>query len=206
MKEMELILASGSPRRREILQQQRLPFRVVTADTDESCALTDPAAFVCELAARKGRAVRELLRARGELHEQMLILAADTVVAQDGCILGKPRDRDHAAAMLHALSGRSHAVFTGIALLTHDDVAVAAERTDVSVAALTDEQIASYVATGEPDDKAGAYAMQGLFAPYIEGIRGCYFNVVGLPVHALFRLAQTQFGIALDTWRTTSQH
>lgn len=198
---MKLILASGSPRRREILQNLGLPFEVITADTDEHCARVNPADYVRELAERKGRAVRELILSRGETMNKQLIIAADTVVAQDGKILGKPRDRAEAAKMLASLAGREHAVFTGISLLHKDDVATACERTEVIVAPMTHTQILRYVATGESDDKAGAYAMQGLFAPYIEGIRGCYFNVVGLPVHALFRVAEQHYGIDLNKLR-----
>lgn len=196
-----LILASGSPRRREILTNLGIPFEVITSDADESCSLRDPAELVRELAARKGEAVRDLLLRRGESLTNTLILAADTVVAQDETILGKPRDRADAERMLTALSGRDHAVYSGIALLYGGETATAAEKTAVHVAKLTCEQIKRYVATGEPDDKAGAYAMQGLFSPYITGIEGCYFNVVGLPVHALFRLAQERFGLDLYSLR-----
>lgn len=198
---MKLILASGSPRRREILTNLGIPFEVFTSDADEHCNLTDPAAYVRELAARKGEAVRDALRDQGmDLHDT-LILAADTVVANDRTILGKPVDRDDAIRMLTELSGRDHAVYSGIALTLGDQTETASERTAVHVAPLTDEQIRRYVATGEPDDKAGSYAMQGLFAPYITGIEGCYFNVVGLPVHALFQLAQEKFNIDLYSLR-----
>lgn len=198
---MKLILASGSPRRREILTNLGIPFEVLTSDADESCSLTDPADYVRELAARKGEAVRELLRAQGADLSDTLILAADTVVAQDSTILGKPLDRDDARRMLSALSGRDHAVYSGIALLLGERTESASVRTAVHVAKLTEAQIARYVATGEPDDKAGSYAMQGLFSPYITGIEGCYFNVVGLPVHALFRLAKEKFDIDLYSLR-----
>ena len=198
---MKLVLASGSPRRREILQNLGLPFEVLTADTDETCTRANPADYVRELAERKGRAVRELILARGETLNKVLIIAADTVVALDDQILGKPRDRAEASKMLTALSGREHAVYTGISLLHKDGVATACERTEVFVSSLTHKQILHYLATGEADDKAGAYAMQGLFAPYIEGIRGCYFNVVGLPVNTLFRVAKWQYGIDLNKLR-----
>ena len=154
-----------------------------------------------ELATRKGLAVRDMLANQGVDLTDTLILAADTVVAQDSTILGKPIDRTDAVRMLTSLSGRDHAVYSGIALIRGDQVAAASERTAVHVASLTEEQIARYVATGEPDDKAGSYAMQGLFSPYITGIEGCYFNVVGLPVHALFRLASEQFDIDLYSLR-----
>ena len=198
---MKLILASGSPRRREILQNLGIPFEVVTCETDESCSLTDPAAYVRELAARKGEAVRDMLRAQGVDLRDTLILAADTVVAMDRTILGKPADRADAARMLGALSGRDHAVYSGVALLLGEQAVAHSERTAVHVAPLSEAQIARYVATGEPDDKAGSYAMQGLFSPYITGIEGCYFNVVGLPIHALFRLAKEHYGIDLYSLR-----
>ena len=196
-----LILASGSPRRREILQNLGIPFEVITCETDESCVCTDPADYVRELATRKGLAVRDMLRAQGVDLSDTLILAADTVVAMDSTILGKPADRTDAVRMLTGLSGRSHAVYSGIALILDEQVAAHSERTAVHVAPLSDEQISRYVATGEPDDKAGGYAMQGLFSPYITGIEGCYFNVVGLPVHALFRLARERYGIDLYSLR-----
>jgi septum formation protein len=142
-----------------------------------------------------------MLRARGVELSDTLILSADTVVAMDSTILGKPTDRADAIRTLRDLSGRDHAVYSGIALIRDGKVAAHSERTAVHVAPLTDEQIARYVATGEPDDKAGSYAMQGLFSPYISGIEGCYFNVVGLPIHALFRLAQEAFDIDLYSLR-----
>ncbi len=198
---IKLILASGSPRRREILTNLGIPHTVLTAETDEHCDLADPAAYVEALAARKGEAVRQLLRERGADLQHTLILAADTVVARDSTILGKPADAEDAARMLGTLSGRDHAVYSGIALICGEKTVTASERTAVHVAPLTQEEIARYVATGEPNDKAGAYAMQGLFAPYITGIEGCYFNVVGLPVHALFALAKEQFDIDLYSLR-----
>lgn len=198
---IRLILASGSPRRREILQNLGIPFEVITCETDESCSLTDPAEYVRELATRKGLAVRDMLRARGEDLSDTLILAADTVVAMDHTILGKPTDRADAIRMLSALCGRDHAVYSGIALIRGERTAAHSERTAVHVAPLSEAEIARYVATGEPDDKAGSYAMQGLFSPYITGIEGCYFNVVGLPIHALFRLASEHFGIDLYSLR-----
>lgn len=198
---MKLILASGSPRRREILTNLGIPFEVITSDADESCSLSDPADFVRELAARKGEAVRDLLARQGVDLSDILILAADTVVAQDDTILGKPRDRADAKRMLTALSGREHAVYSGIALIYGNKTVTEGVRTAVRVTNLTEEEIDRYIATGEPDDKAGSYAMQGLFSPYITGIDGCYFNVVGLPVHAMFRLAKEQFQIDLYSLR-----
>ena len=192
---------AGYGSQRMALRNLGIPFEVLTSDADESCSHTDPAAFVRELAARKGEAVRKLLCEKGIDLSEILILAADTVVAQDNTILGKPCDRAEARRMLTSLSGRDHAVYSGIALLCGDEIATESVRTNVHVAKLTKEEIARYVDTGEPDDKAGGYAMQGLFAPYITGIEGCYFNVVGLPVHALFRLAKEKFDIDLYSLR-----
>ena len=172
----QIILASASPRRREILTTLGIPFRVVVSDADETLAAgIAPAEAVETLAARKAAAVAALCGA------DETILAADTVVAIDGEILGKPADEADAASMLRRLSGRAHTVYTGVALRRGGELRVAHEATRVRFAALTEADIASYIATGEPMDKAGAYAIQGRAARFIEGIEGDYFNVVGLP-------------------------
>ena len=171
-----IILASASPRRREILTTLDIPFRVVASDADESLPLgIAPAEAVETLAARKAAAVAALCGG------DEVILAADTVVAIDGEILGKPADEAEAAAMLRRLSGRVHVVYTGVAIRRGGEVRVAHEATRVRFAALTEADIAAYIATGEPMDKAGAYAIQGRAARFVEGIVGDYFNVVGLP-------------------------
>lgn len=171
-----LILASASPRRREILTILGIPHRVLVSDADETLpSRITPAAAVETLAARKADAVAPLC-APGDT-----ILAADTVVAIDGDILGKPRDEADAAAMLRRLSGRAHTVYTGVALRRGGRQMIAHEVTQVHFAPLTDDEIVAYIATGEPMDKAGAYAIQGRAARFIEGIEGDYFNVVGLP-------------------------
>lgn len=176
-----IILASGSPRRREILSTIGVPFRVVVSDADETLpAGISPAEAVETLAARKAEAVAPLVSA------DETILAADTVVAIDGDILGKPTDEADAAAMLRRLAGRSHTVYTGVALRRGERVLVAHEATEVHVAPLTEAEIAAYIATGEPTDKAGAYAIQGIFARHIEGFVGDYFNVVGLPARRVW--------------------
>lgn len=172
----ELILASASPRRREILTTLGIPHRVLVSDADETLpAGIAPADAVERLAARKAAAVAPLCA------PDDIILAADTVVAVDGDILGKPRDEADAAAMLRRLSGRAHVVYTGVALRRGGRELIAHEATAVHFAPLTDDDIAAYLATGEPMDKAGAYAIQGRAARFIEGIEGDYFNVVGLP-------------------------
>lgn len=184
---MRIVLASGSPRRREILSSLGVRFDIITSDADEQSEQTDPALLVQELALRKGRATRELLKQQGEWDEDTLILAADTVVAADNEILGKPRDDADAARMLTLLAGSAHRVISGVALLLGDRELTAFDSTAVHVAPMTPAEIHRYVQSGEPRDKAGAYAIQGLASVYIEGIEGCYFNVVGLPVHCLDR-------------------
>ena len=192
---MKLILASQSPRRREILENLGFPFRVVTADIDESCNETDPRLYVESLALRKGQAVYERLAMRGEIDDQTIILAADTVVAAGDHILGKPHDRTDAERMLRLLSGTTHHVISGIALLSKHKSTVASEATGVRFAPLTESDIALYVASDEPYDKAGAYAVQGMASLWIEGLDGDYFNVVGLPVKKLHDLLINDFGI-----------
>lgn len=186
---MGLILASGSPRRRQLLEQIGLTFAVRSSDVDESVSpgLT-PAQVVESLSARKGEAVA------AEAAPGDLVLSADTVVALDGAILGKPRDRAEAEAMLTALSGRTHQVYTGVTLLQDGRRLTEHEVTAVTFRPLSPEEIAAYVSTGEPMDKAGAYGIQGLGALLVERLEGDYFNVMGLP---LCRLGQmlAQFGV-----------
>ena len=191
---MNFILASKSPRRKEILGNLGIPFEIVTAETDESSTVTDPRALVEELSMRKGLAVRELLRGEGRDLSDTVIISSDTVVAVDGVILGKPRDRADAERMLRMLSGRAHEVVSGISLIGNEKSGVTHDVTHVRFAPLTDENIAFYLGTQEPYDKAGAYAVQGLASMWIEGINGCYFNVVGLPVHKMCTLYQEMFG------------
>lgn len=191
---MNFILASKSPRRREILDNLGIPFEVVTAETDESSTLTDPTALVEELSDRKGAAVQSLLLAQGRDLSNTVIISSDTVVSVDGRILGKPRDRADAERMLRSLSGREHEVISGISLIGAEKRGRAHEITRVRFAALTEENLRFYLDSPEPYDKAGAYAVQGLASMWIEGLRGCYFNVVGLPVHKMCTLYSELFG------------
>ena len=183
-----LVLASASPRRRELLSQAGLSFEVRPAHIPEDPRDgEDPIAYVTRLAREKAEAVfREMTAAgrgkSGDGDESLTVLGADTTVTLDNHILGKPADAADAARMLRMLSGRSHHVITGVAVVTNDGVEVAAEVTAVRFLTLTDEEIAAYVATGEPMDKAGAYAIQGQAARWIPRVEGCYFNVVGLPL------------------------
>jgi nucleoside triphosphate pyrophosphatase len=191
-----LVLASSSPRRRELLAMLGLEFVVRAADVDESPRPAEsPEAYVARLAEEKARAAG----GAGEL-----VLAADTIVVLDGALLGKPADAAEARAMLRRLSGRDHEVFTGVGLWQ----AVPGEgrwagtvvRSTVRMAALTDKQIAWYVETGEPLDKAGAYAAQGLGALFVERIDGNFHNVIGLPLPALDGLFSA-LGHELAQWR-----
>ena len=191
---MQIILASQSPRRREILSALGLSFEIITSDADESTDERDPAAFVEILSRRKGEAVRDRLLREGRDLFDTLIISSDTVVAIDGEILGKPADREEACAMLRRYSGRSHRVVSGVCLIKGDTVAVSHEETLVDFDEMSEEQIADYVDRFPPYDKAGAYAIQGAASAYIKGIRGDYFNVVGLPVYRMCRLYFEKFG------------
>ena len=187
---MKYILASASPRRKEILENLGLRFDVITSDADETCALTDPEALTRELSRRKGEAVRDALLSKGGLDGDTVIIASDTVVCCDGEILGKPRDRADAERMIRMLSGKTHTVTSGIALIYRGLTYTDAATTKVTFDELDEEFIEAYISSREPYDKAGGYAIQGKAAPVISGIEGCYFNVVGLPVNCMCKLAR----------------
>jgi septum formation protein len=182
-----LILASASPRRRELLTQAGFTFQVHPAHIPEDPRPNeDPIAYVVRLAREKAETVfAEITRAAASdqrISGAPQVLGADTTVTLDNHILGKPEDAADAARMLRMLSGRTHRVITGVAVVTAERTEVAAEVTGVTFRTLSDEEIAAYVATGEPMDKAGAYAIQGQAARWIPRIQGDYFNVVGLPL------------------------
>jgi septum formation protein len=178
-----IILASASPRRRELLANLGLEFDILAQNVDEDFPGKDPAIMVETLAARKARAAAARV---GE----GIVIGADTVVVRQGKILGKPADAGEAAAMLAALSGGGHEVFTGVALVRGEDLftVVDHECTRVYFRELTTAEIAWYVASGEPLDKAGAYGIQGRGGLFVRGIEGCFFNVVGLPLPKLVTL------------------
>lgn len=194
---MRVILASKSPRRREILSMLGVGFEIVSADADERSDITDPCTLVQELALRKGRATKALMQARGDWTDDTLVIASDTVVANGTEILGKPQDDEDAARMLRSLSGHTHRVISGVALLRGDREITDADVTLVRFSQMSEEDIAWYVASGEPSDKAGAYAVQGLASLFIEGLEGDYFNVVGLPVYRLNALCRSFLGKTL---------
>lgn len=189
---MSIILASNSPRRRELLAQIGIrDFQILSPDVDEAVEPgLSPARMVEALSLRKARA------AAGRAGAEDLIIAADTVVALDGRVLGKPRDQEEAFAMLSALSGREHRVYTGVTVLGGGQAATEHEETAVAFRALSPEEIRDYIATGEPMDKAGAYGIQGVGALLVQGIRGDYCNVVGLPLFRLGRML-SGFGVKL---------
>ncbi len=175
-----LVLASQSPRRADLLAQAGIPFVVRVAPVEECRTPGElPEAYVVRLAREKARA------ARAEADE--VVLGADTVVVASGELLEKPVDEADAARMLRALSGRAHEVLTGFCLRRDVAENIGVARTVVRFAPLSEDEIAWYIASGEPRDKAGAYAIQGLASRFIEGIEGCYFNVVGLPVPLIYR-------------------
>jgi septum formation protein len=188
-----LVLASASPRRRELLTQAGFTFEVRPAHIPEDPTPNeDPIAYVVRLAREKAQAVFDQLSANPETAADLAVLGADTTVTLDNHILGKPEDAADAARMLRLLSGRTHRVITGVALVTANSAEVAAEVTAVRFLTLSDEEIEAYIATGEPMDKAGAYAIQGRAARWIPRIEGCYFNVVGLPIALVSTLLETQ--------------
>jgi septum formation protein len=178
-----LILASASPRRHELLSQAGLAFTVETSDINEDRLPREiAAAYVQRLAEDKAQAVWALRRSADAPDDPLIVLGADTCVVSDGHILGKPTGADDARRMLQRLSGRTHAVLTGIAAASRGKTISDVEITQVTFNVLKDSEIDEYVATGEPLDKAGAYAIQGYAARWIPRIEGCYFNVVGLPI------------------------
>lgn len=177
----DIILASASPRRSELMTLAGFRFDVICADIDEIVpekAL--PQEVVMSLALQKAQAV-------AKDHRKSAVVGSDTVVALDGKILGKPRSEKEAVEMLRSLSGRIHKVFTGVAIVCGEKVTSFFEETEVEFYPLTDQEILDYVATGEPMDKAGAYGIQGRGAVLVKRINGDYFNVMGLPISKVYR-------------------
>ena len=178
----KLLLASSSPRRSQILQIVGWPFAVGAVEVDETLRANEsPREYVERLAAAKAQA-------SANVHSQRPVVAADTTVVVDERVLAKPVDREDAKRMLRLLQGRWHQVLTGIALISESGIEVDVETTDVRFAPMNETEVDWYANTGEPMDKAGAYAIQGKGARFIEGIKGDYFNVMGLPVRLLYEL------------------
>lgn len=177
-----VILASSSPRRSQLLRELGIPFCVRPARCDERSGERDPEKLVRELSRRKALSARA--------GEDEIVIAADTVVCLDGEILGKPRDNEQAAAMLRRLSGRGHAVFTGVTVRRGGRLLTRAERTAVFFRTLPERYIEAYVSSGEPLDKAGAYGIQGAGGAFVRRIEGDFYNVMGLPVCALCEMLE----------------
>ena len=182
----KLILASASPRRKELLKNVGYEFTIEVCDLEEKSDKTKPWELVMDLARVKAQAIMDM-----HVGENVIVLGADTVVANGEEILGKPRNLEHAKEMISSLQGKKHQVYTGVCLWWNKGKLkqhlTFYEKTDVEVYSMTEEEIDAYVATKECTDKAGSYAIQGLFSPYIKGIVGDYNNVVGLPVARIYQ-------------------
>lgn len=186
----EIVLASKSARRKEILTHLGLSPKIIVSDADESVdKILTPELFTEEISLRKAQAVLP------SVSGGQLVIASDTVVAKDSVIFGKPKDEKDAFDMLSALSGSIHKVVSGIALSLDGKTVVSHDVTYVTFKELKEEEIRRYVASGEPFDKAGAYGIQDRASVFVEKIDGDYFNVVGLPVFKLFSLLQKEYGI-----------
>ncbi|HEU5016214.1 MAG TPA: Maf family protein [Roseiflexaceae bacterium] len=198
-----LVLASGSPRRRELLGYLRPSFHIIVTDAEEKDRSLPPAGTMLpavSLPQDSHPAMIAWRKARAACAEVVdsVIIGADTIVVLDGDVIGKPKSPDHARQLLRRLSGRTHTVYTGLAIIDQaakEHVRYDVVASDVTLATLSDETISSYVATGEPLDKAGAYGIQGLGGRLVEQVTGSYTNVVGLPLPALHRLL-TAVGVA----------
>ncbi len=186
----KIVLASASPRRRELLAQIGLEPEIMPSTVEEIVTDTAPEKVVMSLSLQKASDVAEKRKAKGEMADTVVI-GADTVVAAGGQILGKPRDREDAARMIRSLQGGIHQVYTGVTLIASGKegelVRTFYEETHVTVYPMEEEEISRYITSGEPDDKAGAYGIQGLFAAYIQKIDGDYSNVVGLPAGRVYQ-------------------
>jgi septum formation protein len=191
-----LVLASASPRRQELLRNAGIAFEVQPANIAEDPLSREAAKDCAE------RLARDKALAIARQHPNDCVLGADTVVVIDGQILGKPADPADAERMLRLLSGREHEVITGVCLVADGKSFVATETTLVTVNEITDQEIADYIATGEPMDKAGAYAIQGIASRWIPRIEGDYSNVVGLPVALVFRMLQKHCNLELSSERS----
>ena len=191
--EIKIILASQSPRRRDLLSQLGVNFTCEPTDADETLNGTYlPADAVCELSQRKAKACPE-----NHKNDNVFVIAADTVVYANGRIIGKPHDENDAYETLKTLSGKTHFVYTGLTLCTNEKSVSISECTRVQFGTLSDREIRGYIKTGEPFDKAGGYGVQGKAASFVKSIDGDFFNVVGLPLYILVNAAREEFGIEL---------
>lgn len=188
---MKIILASGSPRRKEILEQVGISFSICVSQKEEKITKSNPKDIVKELSLLKASDVVE------KIEEDAVIIGADTIVVHDGNILGKPKNKEHALQMLQTLQDDFHSVYTGVSLLKKVNGKIEKEivfsvETKVFVTPMTEQEMIAYIETEEPMDKAGGYAIQGRFAPYILKIDGDYYNVVGLPIAPLYEVLKEE--------------
>lgn len=183
----QIVLASQSPRRRELLEQLGLEFTIQPSTVEEKVTSEDPVEVVRELSRQKAQDVADQMEKEHPGHD-MVVLGADTIVVYKGRILGKPADRDDAEKMLHMLQGNTHSVYTGVTLIGKGKSVTFAEETKVKMYPVSHEEITWYIETKEPDDKAGSYAVQGLGARFIQKIEGDYNNVVGLPAGRIYQI------------------
>ncbi len=181
----KIVLASASPRRRELLTQIGIEFVVQPSTVEEKISSDDPVIVVQDLSRQKAWDVAE--KRRKTDGEEAWVLGADTIVVYQGKILGKPKNEEDAKNMLTMLQGNSHSVYTGVTLIRKDRILTFAEETKVTMYPMTEKEISWYIHTGEPMDKAGAYGIQGLCARFIKEIQGDYNNVVGLPVGRIYQ-------------------
>ena len=189
-----IVLASKSPRRREILEELGLDFEILVEDVDESSDISDPAERAQAIAARKASAVRDMLVSHNVDVNSLCIIGSDTIVYCDGEFMGKPADREDARRMLSKLSGTTHKVYTGVAVAIGGRIESDVSVSEVDFAELDAESLEYYLDTDEPYDKAGAYAVQGIAAMFISEIRGDYLGIVGLSTSTLDRILRTHFG------------
>ena len=192
---MKILLASGSPRRAALLSEVGFDYRVVVTNVSEDFDKNSSAELISEEIAK-----RKALAAIPYANDGEYILAADTSVVIENEILGKPKDEADARRMLSLLSGKSHTVYTGIAIVHNGKTVSAHEATEVLFENLDDEIISGYISTKAPFDKAGAYGIQGYGQALVKGIKGDYFNVMGLPLNLLFKLLNKEFGISPLSW------
>ncbi len=195
---MMIVLASKSPRRKEILASHGLDFEVLVEEVDESSEITEPKARTMGIAARKAAAVRDMLVSHNVDVNALCIVGADTIVYAEGEFLGKPADREDARRMLKLLSGKTHTVYTGVSVAIGGRIESDVSVSEVDFAEMTDEDIEYYLDTDEPYDKAGAYAVQGIAATYIRQIRGDYLGIVGLSTHTLDKILRERFSRKLS--------
>lgn len=186
---MRYVLASGSPRRKELLTKIIPEFEIIPSTSEEDASAEEPSKMVEELSFQKASEIFHKILT--DSASDLIVIGSDTVVSYNRKVLGKPKDRNDAADMIRMLNGNTHSVFTGVTVFYRVNGKIDSftfhEETKVEVENMTEDEIASYVATGEPDDKAGSYGVQGQFAIFIKGIIGDYYNVVGLPVARLYK-------------------